>query len=54
MPDLVALKVTAETRQRVKILAAQQGIEMWELVHRLVESEWGKSPSKDYPVPVSK
>ena len=54
MPELVALKVDAETRQRVKVLAAQQGVEMWELVRRLVESEWRKDPPKDYPQSISK
>jgi hypothetical protein len=41
--ELVAMKVDPDTRQKVKVLAAERGVEMWELVMELVEEEWRKS-----------
>ena len=38
--ELVAMKVDPDTRRRVKILAAERGVEMWELVMGLVNREW--------------
>lgn len=51
--DLVALKVDRETRRRLKILAVNRGVEMWDLVRLLVESEWQKVPPKDYNAVIS-
>ena len=47
--ELVALKVDLETRRRVKILAAERGLEMWELVHDLIDAEWLKRQSQQPP-----
>jgi hypothetical protein len=44
--ELVALKVAKETRQRVKVMAAERRIEMWELVMDLVDREWEKAGQK--------
>lgn len=46
LSSLVALKVLPETRQLVKVLAAQRGLEMWELVAVLVEREAGTDLKK--------
>jgi hypothetical protein len=47
--ELKAMKVDPETRQRVKVLAAEQGREMWELVRDLVNEAWLKRPQNQPP-----
>jgi len=45
----VTLRVDAETRARIKILAAQDRVEMWELVRRLVAAEYRRRGMETEP-----
>jgi len=51
--ELVAMKVLPQTRQMIKVLAAEQGREMWELVMDLAHAEW-KRTKGDTPPPAIK
>lgn len=40
MPDYVTIKLHADTRRLLRLIAAQSGEQMVQVMHRLCEDEW--------------
>lgn len=46
MPDYVTIKLYADTRRLLRLIAAQSGEQMVQVMQRLCENEWARVRSK--------